>query len=90
LGHANRPWFHHAIGLDPQSRRLRLSSARRSESNAYTNGFAQCYTDSDSYGNGNPHCDGINDTNTETYTYGEGYTVAEAASYTASAAIADN
>jgi hypothetical protein len=92
LGHANRPWFHHAIGLDAQSRRLCLSSARRCESDTYTNGVPECYTYSDSYGNSygnsNPHCDGINDTNTETYTHSEGYTVAETASYAAAAAIA--
>ena len=89
MGHANRPWVHHAIGLDAQSRRLRLSSAQRwCESNTYTNGVAQCYTDSDSYGNSNSNCDGINDTNTETYAHSEGYTDAETASYSAAAAIA--
>ncbi len=88
MGHANRPWFHHAIGLDAQSRRLCLSSARRCESNTNTNGVPECYTYSDSYGNSNPYCDGINDTNTETYTHTEGYADAEAASYAAAAAIA--
>jgi len=86
LGHANRSWFHDAIGLDAQSRGLCLSSARRCESDTNTNGLAQCNAYSDSYGNSNPHGDGHSDTDTETYT--EAYTVAEAASYAAAATIA--
>jgi hypothetical protein len=94
VGHADRPWFHDAIGLDAQSRGLCLSSARRCKSNTYTNGVPECYTYSDSYGNSNPHGDchsygnSDTDTDTETYTLIEGYTVAEAASYAAAATIA--
>jgi hypothetical protein len=82
VGHANRPRLHHALGLDAQSRRLCLSSARRCESDTNTNGLAY----SDSYGNSNPHGDCHSYADTETYT--EAYTVAEAASYAAAATIA--
>jgi hypothetical protein len=86
VGHANRPRLHHALGLDAQSRRLCLSSARRCESDTNTNGLAQCNAYSDSYGNSNPHGDCHSYADTETYT--EAYTVAEAASYAAAATIA--
>jgi len=68
VGHANRPRFHDAIGLDAQSRRLCLSFARRCESDANANRIAKCYTyrysdgDGDRYGNtfgnANPHLPG--------------------------------
>jgi hypothetical protein len=86
LGHANRSWFHDAIGLDAQSRRLCLSFARRCESYTYTDGVAQCYSYSYCHGYSNRHTDGNSDTDTETYT--QAYTVAEAASYAAAATIA--
>ena len=77
MGHANRPRLHDAIGLDAQSRRLCLSSARWCESNTYRDT------------NGNGHCDGNSDSNTdtETYTDTQAYTVAEAASYASATAI---
>jgi len=78
VGHANRPWFHDAIGLDAQSRRLCLSFAgRRRYSHSNT------YRDT----NGNSHCDGNSDTDAETYTLTQGYTVAEATSYASATAI---
>ena len=52
VGHANRPWFHDALSLDAQSRRLCLSFAgRRRYSHSNT------YRDT----NGNSHCDGNSD-----------------------------
>jgi hypothetical protein len=74
VGHASRPRLHYAIGLDAQSRRLCLSSARRCESNTDTNCVAECYTYSYSYSYGNPHGDcysyGNSDTDTATHTEG--------------------
>jgi hypothetical protein len=87
LGHANRSWFHDAIGLDAQSRRLCLSFARRCESNTYTNGVAQCNAYGDSYGNSNSNPHGYCHSDTDTETYTQAYTVAEAASYAAAEAI---
>lgn len=87
MGHANRPRLYHALGLDAQSRRLCLSSARRCESNTNTNtnGFAECYSNRNSDGyvdsNGNPN------NNTETYAHTEGCADTEAASYAAATAI---
>ena len=88
MGHASRPRLHDAIGLDAQSRRLCLSSARRCESNTYTNGVAQCNAYSDSYGNSNSNPHGYCHSDTDTETYTQAYTVAEAASYAAAATIA--
>lgn len=89
MGHANRPWLHHALGLDAQSRRLRLSSARRwCESDTYTNGVGQSYTDSDSYGNSNSHGDCHSYRNSDTNPRTQDYTVAETTSDAAAAAIA--
>jgi hypothetical protein len=85
MGHANRPRLHHALGLDAQSRRLCLSSARRCESNTNTNGFAECYSNRNSDGNSNGYAD--SNGNTETYAHTEGCADTEAASYAAATAI---
>ena len=66
MGHANRPRLHDAFSLDAQSRRLCLSSARRCESNTYTNGVAQCNAYSDSYGNSNSNRNGYCHSDTDT------------------------
>jgi len=85
VGHANRPWFHDAIGLDAQSRRLCLSSARRrrySHSNPYSDT------------NGNSHCDG--NSNSDGYGYGysntwsEVYSHTEATSHATAATVSSN
>ena len=91
MGHANRPWLHNALRLDAQSRRLRLSSARRCEPNTNTNRVAECYTytDSDSHGNRNPHGDShsYGNPNAQTYSNSETRSYPEAASYAAAPAI---
>ena len=97
VGHADRPRFDYIVCVDTQPRGVRLSTSRWwGESNADSD--RKCYTDSDSYGNGNPHgdchsyanSDGNGDADTETYTHTESCTDAEAASYAATPAIARN
>lgn len=53
MGHANRPWQHDALGVDAQSRRVRLPFAGDSQSNANTDadGFAYAYTCTEAYSN---------------------------------------
>ena len=80
MGHANRSWLYHAVGLDTQSRCLRLPSGRRWESNTDTHCVAECYSYSYSY------CYAYS--NSDTYSRAEDYTDAEAASYAAAATIA--
>ena len=78
MGHADRPWLHYAFSLDAQSRGLRLSLAGRRHSHTDT----YCDTNSNSHCNANFYAD------TETYTHTESCTDAQAASYTATTAIA--
>ena len=53
IGHANRPWRHHAIGLDARPRRVRLSSTSCSLADANTNtgGYAHTYAYFQAYSN---------------------------------------
>ena len=65
--------------MDAKSWRVRLSLAewrRHSHSNTDINAYRDT------------NCDGNHDTDTETYTFTQDYTVAEAASYPAAATIA--
>src|SRR6266478_2786140 len=86
MGHADRPWLHHAFSLDAQSRGLRLSLAGRRHSNSHSNTDINTYRDTDS----NSHCHGNCYTDTETYTHTESCADAEAASYAAATAVARN
>jgi hypothetical protein len=83
MGDASRPRRHDAFGLDAQSRRVCLPAARCAQSDSNPHGLAN------SYSNSNSHCDGnvYADIGTETYTNTERCADAEAASYTATAAI---
>jgi hypothetical protein len=59
VGHANRSWFHDAISLDAQSRRLCLSFVGwRRHSNTDTNSYCDGngYGYGDGYGDGNGNC----------------------------------
>jgi hypothetical protein len=66
MGHANRPRLHDAFGLDAQSRRICLPTARRCQSNTNTNGYT--------YGNSNADGDrcGHSNSNNNTYCYSDG------------------
>jgi hypothetical protein len=67
VGHANRPRLHHALGLDAQSRGIRLSASGRSESNAYANFKSHRYSDAHSYCNRN--CYSYFNTDAHCYSY---------------------
>ena len=91
MGHADRPRLHYALGLDAQSRRVCLPTARRCESNTNTNGYTcsirnaycnsscYCYTNGYccSYGNSDAYCD--SNTYADSNTDSEAYTHAQAA-----------
>src|SRR6266403_254676 len=78
MGHADRPRLDNPLGLDAQSRRVRLSSARRrrdSDTNANTYGYSDT--------------NGDFDTNTNRYCYADAEVSAntKASSYSAAPAI---
>jgi len=72
MGHADRPRRHHALGLDAQSRRVRLPAAR-GRRHSYSHSNTHTYPDT--------HCDTNFNTNTESYAD------AEAASYASPATL---
>ena len=96
MGHADRPRLHNAFSVDAQSRRIRLPSARRWESDTNPHRVAECYGNSDGYADSNSNSDGYADSHcdsngdTTAYTHTESCTDAEAASYAATPAIARN
>jgi hypothetical protein len=57
MGHANRSWLDNALGLDTQSRSVRLSVACQWHTNAYTHrnghGYGYAYGYSKRYANDN-------------------------------------
>jgi len=71
VGHASRPRLHDAFGLDAQSRRICLPTARRCESNTNPNGIAKRYTygNSNCYSNGNSNGNSNCDSNSYAYTH---------------------
>ena len=66
MGHANRPRFYHVVGLDAQSRRVRVPTGRWwGDSNSDTYGYGCAYSYSNTYSYGHSHTYG--DTNTNSY-----------------------
>src|SRR6185295_4655313 len=89
VGHADRPRFNNAFSLDAQSRSVCLSLAdwRYADPNANTD--INTDRDADDHADANSHCNSnfFTDPDTETYTYAEDRSDAEAASYPAPAAV---
>jgi len=81
MGHADRPWFHHALSLDAESWRVRLAFAGRCDSQPNAHADINTYRDADSYSDGN--------TNRNRVTWA-GDSNAKAAPHAATAAIARN
>ena len=79
--------------MDAQSRRIRLPSARRWESDTNPHRVAECYGNSNSDGyadsnsNSDGHSDGYGNLDAQTYSNSETRSDAEAASYAAAPAI---
>ena len=82
MGHANRSWLDYALGVDTQSRGVRLPANERSESNPDSDGYSCRYGDANSYRNRNRNSNSYSDT----YTHDHGYTSSKADSDSTTAA----
>ena len=82
MGHADRPWFHHALSLDAESWSVRLSFAGRRHSDSYSDADINTNRDAYSYSDGN--------TNRNHYPCWAADSNAKTAPYAAAAAITHN
>ena len=80
MGHANRPRLDYAVGVDTQSRGIRLPVNERSESNPDPDGYSCRYGDANSY------CYSNSNSDSDTYTHHHGYTSSKADSDSTTAA----
>jgi len=80
MGHANRSWLDYAVGVDTQSRGVRLPANERSESNPDPDGYSCRYGDANSY------CYSNSNSDSDTYTHHHGYTSSKADSDSTTAA----
>jgi len=80
VGHASRSWLDYAVGVDTQSRGVRLPANERSESNPDPDGYSCRYGDANSY------CYSNSNSDSDTYTHHHGYTSSKADSDSTTAA----